>query len=131
VRGLARREGVRARVLGLERDMPARIAEAHIVVGKAGGLTVSETLTAGRPMIVAGLVPGNEGINAHLLATTGAGVIARPREVGALVERIRELGLVASMGRTARALAPVGTAEAVLDVALGANGTSERESDAA
>ena len=38
-------------------------------------------------MIVAGLVPGNEAINAALLASHGAGMVARPRDVGALVGR--------------------------------------------
>src|SRR5205807_5836265 len=52
--------GTNANVIGFERDMPARVADAHVVVGKAGGLTVSETLTAGRPMIIVGAVPGNE-----------------------------------------------------------------------
>jgi processive 1,2-diacylglycerol beta-glucosyltransferase len=129
VRAIAARSGVRARVIGFEKDMPARVAEAHVVVGKAGGLTVSETLTAGRPMIVAGLVPGNEGINADLLAKTGAGVVARPRDVGALVAQMRSLGLVASMGRTARALVPSQAAARVLDVAMEAAGWAD--SDAA
>jgi processive 1,2-diacylglycerol beta-glucosyltransferase len=123
--------GVRARVLGFENDMPARVAEAHVVVGKAGGLTVSETLTAGRPMIVAGLIPGNEAINADLLARTGAGVVARPRDVGALAARMRELGLVASMGRTARALVPALAAQRVIDLALACAGDEGRASAAA
>jgi processive 1,2-diacylglycerol beta-glucosyltransferase len=84
--------------------MPARLAEAHVVVGKAGGLTVTEALTAGRPMVVAGLVPGNEAINAALLVRTGAGTVARPGDVGKLVEELRRRRLVASMGRTARSL---------------------------
>lgn len=128
---VAEREGVRARVLGFERDMPARVAEAHVVVGKAGGLTVTETLTAGRPMIVAGLVPGNESLNAELLARTGAGVVAKPRDVGPLVAQMRALGLVASMGRTARALVPQGAADRVLDLALDRAEVLDRERDAA
>jgi processive 1,2-diacylglycerol beta-glucosyltransferase len=128
---LAERHGVKARVLGFERDMPARVAEAHVVVGKAGGLTVSETLTAGRPMIVAGLIPGNEGINADLLAKSGAGIVARPAEVGPLVARIRELGLVASMGKTARSLVPAHSAHRVIDLALAHARTVAPETDAA
>jgi processive 1,2-diacylglycerol beta-glucosyltransferase len=46
---LAAAAGVKARVLGFERDMPSRMAEAHVIVGKAGGLTVSEAMTSGRP----------------------------------------------------------------------------------
>jgi len=128
---IVERRGVRARVLGFEKDMPSRMAEAHLVVGKAGGLTVSEALTAGRPMIVAGLVPGNEGINAELLALSGAGVVAPPREVGALVARIRALGLVSSMGRTARALVPSFAAQRVVALAMDLAGGDERSSDAA
>lgn len=131
VRAIAEEHGVSARVLGFEKDMPSRVAEAHVVVGKAGGLTVSETLTAGRPMIVAGLIPGNEGFNAELLAKTGAGVVALPAEVGSLVARMRELGLVASMGRTARSLVPARAAHRVIDVALRHAAALESESDAA
>jgi len=131
LRELATRVGVRARVIGFEKDMPARMAEAHVVVGKAGGLTVSETLTAGRPMIVAGLIPGNEGINADLLAKSGAGLVVSPREVGALVARVRALGLVASMGRTARALVPSFAAPRIVALALECAGDDERSSDAA
>jgi processive 1,2-diacylglycerol beta-glucosyltransferase len=118
VKRAAERAGVTARVLGFERDMPARIAEAHVVVGKAGGLTVSETLTAGRPMIVAGAAPGNEGINAAMLADAGAGVLAEPRAVGALVARMRETRAIGIMGRCARALVMSRAADRVIDVGL-------------
>jgi processive 1,2-diacylglycerol beta-glucosyltransferase len=131
VKAVAEREGVRARVIGFESDMPQRLAEAHVVVGKAGGLTVSETLTAGRPMVVTGLIPGNEGINADLLARTGAGIVARPRDVGALVAQMRGLGLIASMGRTARALVPAHAAHCVIDLALERAECEERRTDAA
>ena len=73
---------VRARVLGFERDMPARMAEAHVVVGKAGGLTVSESMAAGRPMILVGTVPGNELSNAWMVGAGEAGVAAMPDDVG-------------------------------------------------
>lgn len=131
VRAIAGQHGVRARVLGFERDMPARLAEAHVVVGKAGGLTVSETLTAGRPMIVAGLIPGNEGFNAQLLVASGAGIVARPDQVGVLAARMRELELVASMGRTARSLVPTAAAHRVIDVAIRLAATVDRHRDVA
>jgi processive 1,2-diacylglycerol beta-glucosyltransferase len=115
---LARRHGLRARVVGFERDMPARVAAAHVVVGKAGGLTVSETLTAGRPMVIAGAVPGNETINARLVEAGGAGVVAEPDEVGAVVLRLRDAGAIAGMGGRARGLVLTGAADRVIDVAL-------------
>jgi processive 1,2-diacylglycerol beta-glucosyltransferase len=111
--------------------MPARVAEAHVVVGKAGGLTVSETLTAGRPMIIVGAVPGNETINADLVVRAGAGVVARPRDVGTIAARMRQVLAIAPMGRKARALVLPRAAERVLDVALQAAGGASSETDAA
>jgi processive 1,2-diacylglycerol beta-glucosyltransferase len=128
---VASREAVHARVIGFERDMPARVAEAHVIVGKAGGLTVSETLTAGRPMIIAGAVPGNETFNAELVEAGAAGVVARPRDVGPLAARMRDGRLVARMGRNARALVLTRAASRVIDVALQEAGVQVRASDAA
>jgi processive 1,2-diacylglycerol beta-glucosyltransferase len=117
-RDLAHRHGLTANVLGFENDMAARVAEAHIVVGKAGGLTVTEALAAGRPMVIAGAVPGNETINAKLVEAGGAAIIARPDEVGAIVRRLRETSSIARMGRRARRVVLARSAERVLDVAL-------------
>ncbi len=93
-----------ARVIGFERDMPARVAESHVVVGKAGGLTVSETLTAGRPMIVVGAIPGNEKLNEDFVTAGGAGHACDASEVGALLASMRERNEVAAMGARARRL---------------------------
>lgn len=122
---IAERAGVRARVLGFERDMPARMAEAHLLVGKAGGLTVTEAMTAGRPMIIAGTVAGNEEINAALLVRAGAAVAANPAHVGAVAEALRAQRLLPSMARAARALVPTRAAERVVGVAMSAAHASE------
>ena len=117
-REIADRYGLRASVLGFEHDMPARVAETHVVVGKAGGLTVSEALAAGRPMVIAGAVPGNETINAKVVEAGGAGVVARPEEVGSIVHRLRETRSIARMGGRARHLVLARSANRVVDVAL-------------
>lgn len=110
--------GVHATILGYVDDMPARVACADVVVGKAGGLTVTESLVAGRPMIIAGATPGNEGVNADFVVDAGAGLRARTDDVGATVDRMRARDLVRVMGRNARALARRGAAGAVVDAAL-------------
>ena len=114
----AARFGVRARVLGFERDMPARIAETHVVVGKSGGLTVTETLAAGRPMIVVGAVPGNETLNEAFVVDGGAGLAAAPHEIAAALAAVRARG-IATMGRRARALVPRWSADRVVGWAEG------------
>jgi len=115
---VAAEAGVRARVLGFERDMPSRVAEAHLVVGKAGGLTVSESMAAGRPMILVGTVPGNELSNAWMVGAAGAGVAAMPADVGAAAHAIRSRGELEVMGQRAAGLVHRATADAVIDVAL-------------
>jgi processive 1,2-diacylglycerol beta-glucosyltransferase len=114
---VAREAGVSARVLGFERDMPARVAESHVVVGKAGGLTVSETMAAGRPMVLVGTVPGNELFNEALVVRGGAGYAARAVDVGSVVRAMRARGEIAEMGARARGLVLAHAADAVVDVA--------------
>jgi processive 1,2-diacylglycerol beta-glucosyltransferase len=124
VEQVARRTHTPAHVLGFERDMAARVAAAHVIVGKAGGLTVTESLAAGRPMVIAGSVPGNEILNARFVASAGAAVIAHPADVGRAAARLRATGGIARMGRRARQLAPGGAADRVVDVALSGAGAA-------
>jgi processive 1,2-diacylglycerol beta-glucosyltransferase len=104
------------RVLGFERDMPARVADAHVVVGKAGGLTVSETLTAGRPMIVVGAVPGNEQHNQQFIIDGGAGHACDADSVGTVLAAMQARHDIARMGARARALVQHDSADRVLDL---------------
>ena len=114
----AERAGVRARVLGFEKDMAARVAEAHVVVGKAGGLTVTETLTAGRAMVVASAVPGNEKLNEAFVVNGGAGVAAEADDVGRTIALLRQGDQLLSMADCARQLVPRDAAGAVVEAAL-------------
>lgn len=118
--------GVHARVLGFEKDMAARVAEADVVVGKAGGLTVTETLTAGRAMVIASAVPGNEKLNETFVVQGGAGISADADGVGAVVRRLADEHLLGWMGARARALVPVRAAERILNVAENLGQTARR-----
>lgn len=62
------------RVLGPQPSLDPLIAASDLVVGKAGGLTVSEVLSHGVPMIVPTPVPGQEQWNAAYIAQGGAAV---------------------------------------------------------
>ncbi len=110
--------GLDARIIGFERDMASRVANAHLVVGKAGGLTVSETLTAGRPMIVVGTVPGNETSNEAYVVGGHAGYAANSRDVGALASAMRARGELSTFGANARKLVVHGSAARAVDVTL-------------
>jgi processive 1,2-diacylglycerol beta-glucosyltransferase len=110
--------GVRATILGFEKDMPSRVARADLVVGKAGGLTVTESLASGRPMIIAGATPGNEAVNAAFVVDGQAGVRAKSDDVATTVDGLRASRVLHRMGRNARGLVPRNAAGAVVDVAL-------------
>jgi len=111
----ADRAGVRARVIGFERDMPARLAEAHIIVGKAGGLTVSECLASGRPMALFGICPGQEQHNADWLRLNDAAVMVEPRCVGRDIDWLRRQGRLGAMAAAARSLGRPAAAKHIID----------------
>jgi processive 1,2-diacylglycerol beta-glucosyltransferase len=75
-------------IVGWTDDMPRLMQSNHLLIGKAGGATVQETIAAGSPMIINQVVPGQEEGNARLIAETGSGVIATtPEAVAAEVQR--------------------------------------------
>jgi processive 1,2-diacylglycerol beta-glucosyltransferase len=110
--------GVSAEVVGFERDMASRIARSHVVVGKPGGLTVSECLAAGRPMVLVGACPGQETMNQRWLVDQGAAVAADAASAGRAVADLWARALLAPMGLEARALSAPRAADRVVDVAL-------------
>lgn len=114
----ARRAGISARVIGFERDMPARLAEAHVVVGKPGGLTTSEALACGRPMAVMGTCPGQEEHNEQWLCINRAGLAIDPSEAGPRIEQLRRSGQLARMARAAQRLGRPRAAINVIEAGL-------------
>jgi 1,2-diacylglycerol 3-beta-galactosyltransferase len=63
-------------------DMPTLLRGADCVLGKAGGLTVTETMACGLPLIMVSVIPGQETGNADYVINGKAGDIAHnPTEV--------------------------------------------------
>lgn len=118
-RRAAAEAGVDAEVLGFVRDMPRRMAAAHVIVGKAGGLTVSEALAAGRPMVFVGACPGQEMQNQAFLVAQRAAIAAEPHAAGRAVADLHAEGRLPALSRVARSLAAPRAADRVLDEALG------------
>ncbi len=118
-RAAAIRAGVAAWVIGYERNMPARLAEAQLVLGKPGGLTSSEALAAGRPMALMGVCPGQEQHNADWLCLNGAAVAVDPAHAGSHIELLARSGRLRTMAAAARRLGTPRAATAVLEVAQG------------
>ena len=81
-------DGHAANIVGWTDELPRMLHESHLLIGKAGGATVQETIAACCPMIINHVVAGQEEGNARLIIETNSGAIARsPREVVAQIER--------------------------------------------
>lgn len=63
-------------IVGWTDEMPQLLCRSHLLIGKAGGATVQETIAAGCPMIVNHVVSGQEEGNARLIAESNSGTIA-------------------------------------------------------
>jgi len=75
-------------IVGWSDQLPRLMLESHLLISKAGGATVQETIAAKCPMIVSQIVPGQEEGNARLIEETRSGIVATtPETIGAAVER--------------------------------------------
>lgn len=75
VRAAYAKAGVAAEVASFFTDLPARIAAAHLVIGRSGASTVSELAVIGRPSILVplpGALDQDQAANAAVLGDVGA-----------------------------------------------------------
>src|SRR5450432_768783 len=63
-------------IVGWTDQLPRLMLESHLLISKAGGATVQETIAAKCPMIINQVVPGQEEGNARLIEETHSGVVA-------------------------------------------------------
>lgn len=64
-------------VFGLVDNMHELMSISDVIITKAGGLTISESLVKKLPMIFFNLIPGQEKANARLMQSQGIGFIAQ------------------------------------------------------
>jgi processive 1,2-diacylglycerol beta-glucosyltransferase len=75
-------------IVGWTNELPRMLRRSHLLISKAGGATVQETIAASCPMIINHVVSGQEQGNARLIVETDSGSIALSNdEVVAQVER--------------------------------------------
>lgn len=111
-----------AHVLGYSREMNRVMKASDVLVGKAGGLTVSESLAMGLPLIIFNPVPGQETFNADFLVNYGAGLYAR--DEADVVDKVAFLSThprrLAQMAENADMLGKPAAARAVCERVLAA-----------
>jgi processive 1,2-diacylglycerol beta-glucosyltransferase len=105
----------RLRVLGHVRGMEQYLAAADVVVGKPGGLTVSETLALGKPLLLTRPIPGAEEENTRAVVAEGAALCAPTQEaMRAQLRRLfHEPGLLDSLCSAARRIGRPHAADAI------------------
>ncbi len=78
----------RVQILGWTNQMPQLMLSHHLMISKAGGATVQETIAARCPLLVSQVVPGQEEGNWELLQRIHSGALAeKPKEIEAWAER--------------------------------------------
>ena len=113
--------GDRYRVLGYTSTMPDLLQEADLFIGKPGGLSASECMSAGLPMVLVNPIPGQEGRNGDYLIEQGAAVRCNtPTTIGWKIDQVlREPGRLERMReaalRTGRPSAAADVLTGVLD----------------
>ncbi len=80
--------GRKMEIVGWTDEMPRLLSESDVLIGKAGGATVQETIAAQCPMIINHVVSGQEEGNAQLIMETNSGTrVHSAEEVFTAVQR--------------------------------------------
>ena len=114
---LAKQSAVSFTLVGFTTEMDELMTAADLFVGKPGGLTTSEVLAKGLPMVVINPIPGQEERNSDHLLEQGAAI--RCNNLPALAYKIDTLidtpGKLAQMSENARAMGKPEAASLVVD----------------
>jgi len=92
-------------VLGFASNMHELMAVADLIVSKPGGLTSSEALALGKPLLILDPIPGQEAANSDFLLERGAAVkMNRVEDLPYRLEQLLGSPKLAEMAKAAKAL---------------------------
>lgn len=101
-------------VLGFVSNMQELMTVSALVLTKPGGLTSSEALALGRPLLLLNPIPGQEAANADYLLEQGAAVkVNRLEELPFRVEKLLATGKLEALASAASALGRPRAAECI------------------
>jgi processive 1,2-diacylglycerol beta-glucosyltransferase len=102
------------RVLGFASNMHELMAVADLIITKPGGLTSSEVLAMGKPLLIVDPIPGQEAANSDFLLERGAAAKAnRVEDLPFRVEQLLGSKKLAEMAKAAKALGRPKAAETI------------------
>ena len=93
--------GLRVKIIGYTEEMHLWMAAATLLIGKPGGLTISEARACGLPMVIISPIPGQEERNSDHLLEMGIAIKCNEyttlsHKVDRLLERMRRTALALS-----------------------------------
>ena len=99
------------RVLGFVTNMNEMMSVADLIVTKPGGLTSSEALAVGRPLLILNPIPGQETANSAFLLKHGAAVkVNRMKDLARRIDLLLGSPGLREMARAAKAIGRRGAA---------------------
>jgi processive 1,2-diacylglycerol beta-glucosyltransferase len=101
-------------VLGYASNMHELMAVADLIISKPGGLTTSEALAMGKPLLIVNPIPGQEAANSDFLLERGAAAkVNRVEDLPYRVAQLFEDGKLTAMARAAKSLGRPGAAQEI------------------
>jgi len=92
-------------VLGFSTNMHELMAVADLIITKPGGLTTSEALALGKPLLILNPIPGQEAANSDFLLEHGAAAkVNRVEDLPFRIEQLLGSKKLAGMAKAAQAL---------------------------
>jgi processive 1,2-diacylglycerol beta-glucosyltransferase len=102
------------RVLGFASNMHELMAVADLIITKPGGLTSSEVLAMGKPLLIVDPIPGQEAANSDFLLERGAAAkVNRIEDLPFRIEQLLGSKKLAEMAKAAKALGRPKAAQAI------------------
>jgi len=103
-------------VLGYAGNMHELMTVSDLIISKPGGLTTSEVLAIGKPLLIINPIPGQEAANSDFLLERGAAV--KINRVEDLPYRLEQLLASKRLAELARAAKTLGRPNAASDICL-------------
>ena len=108
------------RVLGFASNMHELMAVADLIITKPGGLTSSEALALGKPLLILDPIPGQEAANSDFLLEHGAAAkVNRVEDVPFKVEQLLAAKKLVALAKAAKSLGRPRAAERICEEVLG------------
>jgi processive 1,2-diacylglycerol beta-glucosyltransferase len=107
-------------VKGFVDDIHTMMSAADLLVTKAGGITVSESLACGLPLIIYRPIPGQEESNTAFLTRRNAALLARNHDEleSSITRLLKDKTILAEMSESAQRLAQPTAASVIADTVL-------------